>query len=94
MRIHLLALDGLFDTGLAAVLDAFALANKLALQQKGHGAPPFDVSVVGVKTKVRSGLGRKTLQEIGAEMVAAKKKAPRSPAQPSALKKTIDAVIS
>jgi hemerythrin-like domain-containing protein len=44
--------------------------------------------------KVREGLGRKTLQEIGAEMVAAKKQAPRTPAQPSALKKTIDAVIS
>ena len=44
--------------------------------------------------KVREGLGRKTLQEIGAEMQAAKEKAPRTPAQPSALKKTIDAVIS
>jgi len=44
--------------------------------------------------KVRDGLGRKVLQEIGAEMTAARKKAPRSPAQPSALKKTIDAVIS
>jgi hemerythrin-like domain-containing protein len=44
--------------------------------------------------KVRDGLGRKTLQEIGAEMAAAKKKAPKRPAQPSALKKTIDAVVS
>ncbi len=44
--------------------------------------------------KVREGLGRKVLQEIGAEMEQAKKKAPRTPAQPSALKKTIDAVIS
>ena len=44
--------------------------------------------------KVREALGRKVLQEIGAEMAAAEKKAPRSPAQPSALKKTIDAVIS
>ena len=44
--------------------------------------------------KVREGLGRKVLQEIGAEMEAARKAAPRSPAQPSALKKTIDAVIS
>lgn len=43
--------------------------------------------------KVREGLGRKTLQEIGAEMIAAKEKAPRHPSQPSALKKTIDAVI-
>jgi hemerythrin-like domain-containing protein len=44
--------------------------------------------------KVREGLGRKTLQEIGAEMVKARKKAPRKPSQPSAMKKTIDAVIS
>jgi hemerythrin-like domain-containing protein len=43
--------------------------------------------------QVREGLGRKTLQEIGEEMLEAKKKAPRSPAQPSALKKTVDAVI-
>lgn len=44
--------------------------------------------------KVREGLGRKALQEIGEELLAAKKKAPREPSQPSALKKTIDAVIS
>ena len=44
--------------------------------------------------QVRAGLGRKTLQEIGAEMLEAKKRAPRTPAEPSALKKTIDAVIS
>jgi hemerythrin-like domain-containing protein len=44
--------------------------------------------------KVREGLGRKQLQEIGAEMAEARKKAPRRPSQPSALKKTVDAVIS
>ena len=44
--------------------------------------------------KVRAGLGRATLQQIGAEMVEARKKAPRKPSQPSALKKTIDAVIA
>jgi hemerythrin-like domain-containing protein len=43
--------------------------------------------------KVREGLSRKTLQDIGAEMIEAKKTAPRHPSQPSALKKTIDAVI-
>ncbi len=42
---------------------------------------------------VRAGLGRKQLSDLGARMLAAKDKAPRSPAQPSALKKTIDAVI-
>jgi hemerythrin-like domain-containing protein len=44
--------------------------------------------------KVREGLGRKPLQDIGAEMLKARKKAPRKPSQPSALKKTIDAVVS
>ena len=44
--------------------------------------------------KVREGLGRKVLQEIGAEMQKARTTAPKHPSQPSALKKTIDAVIS
>jgi hypothetical protein len=44
--------------------------------------------------KVRAGLGRKQLQDIGAKLEQARRKAPRTPAQPSALKKTIDAVIS
>ena len=37
--------------------------------------------------QVRAGLGRKQLQELGEQMLKAKKKAPKSPAQPSALKK-------
>jgi len=44
--------------------------------------------------QVREGLGRKQLQDIGAEMLEAKKRAPKRPSQPSALKKTVDAVIS
>jgi hemerythrin-like domain-containing protein len=43
--------------------------------------------------QVREGLSRTVLQEIGADMLEAKKKAPRRPSQPSALKKTVDAVI-
>ena len=43
--------------------------------------------------KVRKGLGRKQLQDIGAEMVELRTSAPRRPSQPSALKKAIDAVI-
>ena len=43
--------------------------------------------------KVREGLGRTQLREIGEELLAAKEKAPTRPSQPSALKKTIDAVI-
>jgi hemerythrin-like domain-containing protein len=44
--------------------------------------------------KVREGLGRNQLQEIGAKMAEMKKTAPRSPAQPSAVKKAVDAVIA
>ena len=44
--------------------------------------------------KVREGLGRKQLQELGADMIEARKKAPRRPSQPSALKKTVDAIIA
>ena len=43
--------------------------------------------------KVREGLGRTALQEIGEELLAAREKAPTRPSQPSALKKTIDAVL-
>jgi len=44
--------------------------------------------------KVRQGLGRKQLQELGGALEKAKKKAPRSPMAPSALKKAVDAVIA
>ncbi|WP_353951497.1 hemerythrin domain-containing protein [Knoellia sp. S7-12] len=44
--------------------------------------------------KVREGLSRARLREIGAELAEAKEGAPRRPEQPSALKKTVDAVLS
>ena len=44
--------------------------------------------------KVREGLSRTQLREIGEELAAARATAPRRPEQPSALKKTIDAVIA
>ncbi len=56
MRISVLALDGLFDTGLAVILDAFSLANNFSARKMG-GTPHFDVSIVGVRRKVRSGQG-------------------------------------
>ena len=43
--------------------------------------------------KVREGLGRKQLAELGERMAEKRKTAPRSPAQPSALKKSVDAVL-
>ena len=44
--------------------------------------------------KVREGVGRKKLGEIGARMLEMKKTAPRSPLQPKAMKKAVDAVIA
>jgi transcriptional regulator GlxA family with amidase domain len=56
MKIFVLALDGVFDTGLTVLLDALGLANKFAAAQTG-GALCFDVSIVGVRRKVKSGQG-------------------------------------
>ena len=42
--------------------------------------------------KVREGLGRKQLQDLGAQMEAARTKAPRRPSQPGAVKKVVKAV--
>jgi len=44
--------------------------------------------------KVRQGLSRTQLREIGEELNEARGSAPRHPAQPSALKKALDAVVS
>jgi hemerythrin-like domain-containing protein len=43
--------------------------------------------------KVREALGRKQVQEIGAEMLQKRKKAPRRPSQPGALKKVVKAIV-
>ena len=42
--------------------------------------------------KVRAGLGRKQLQEIGERMLELKKTAPHSPTEPAAIKKAVDAI--
>jgi hemerythrin superfamily protein len=44
--------------------------------------------------KVREGLGRKKLQEIGQQLAQARPSAPRKPTQPSALKKAMDAILA
>lgn len=58
MRIHLLALDGVFDTGLAIMLDAFGTANELA-ELSGLASPRFEVTVVGVRKSVTTSKGLK-----------------------------------
>lgn len=56
MRIDVLALDGVFDLGLSAVLDAFQTANELG-EMTGAEAPRFEVRVVGVRKAVRTSQG-------------------------------------
>ena len=56
MRVAVLALDHVFDTGLATVLDAFQTANELGALS-GLSSPRFDVTVVGVRKHVRTSLG-------------------------------------
>jgi transcriptional regulator GlxA family with amidase domain len=53
MRIDVLALDGVFDTGLAALLDVFGTANELS-----GGKRPLRVRTVGVRRRVHTGLGQ------------------------------------
>jgi transcriptional regulator GlxA family with amidase domain len=56
MRIDVLTLDGVFDLGLAAVLDALQTANELS-EMHGLAVPRFEVRTVGVRRRVRSAQG-------------------------------------
>ena len=56
MNVDVLSLNGVFDTGLAAVLDAFATAGDLAVAQ-GLTSVEFDVRLVGVGRQVRTNQG-------------------------------------
>lgn len=55
MRIHVLALHGVFDTGLATVLDTFAMANALAAASAV--STRFTVTVAGVRRRLKTGQG-------------------------------------
>src|SRR6476620_378452 len=54
--VHVLALEQVFDVGLAAILDALEVANGLA-GAAGLSVPRFRVRVVGVRRHVTTGLG-------------------------------------
>lgn len=54
MRIAILAVDAMFDSGLAVTLDVLATANAL----RGEAAattPPFEVTVTAIRNEVRTG---------------------------------------
>lgn len=56
MRVVVLAVDGMFDSGLSAVLDVLTTANALRADQPG-AAPPFLVTVAGATATIRTGHG-------------------------------------
>lgn len=56
MRIQVLVLDGVFDTGLSVVLDTLQTANELALAN-GKPSLHFDVELVGLSAKARTQQG-------------------------------------
>jgi transcriptional regulator GlxA family with amidase domain len=62
MRLTILALDGVFDTGLTVLLDMLSTANELASLQ-GSASPPFEVSLVGVRPQIRTAMGLTTVVE-------------------------------
>jgi transcriptional regulator GlxA family with amidase domain len=56
MRVHILALDGVFDTGLALMMDAFKTANELA-EMTALTSLRFDVTLVGARKSVKTSQG-------------------------------------
>ena len=56
MRINVLALNGVFDLGLSAVLDAFQTANELA-EMSGVSGERFDVKIVGLLKSIKTSQG-------------------------------------
>jgi transcriptional regulator GlxA family with amidase domain len=56
MRLTILAIEGVFDTGLTVLLDAFSAANDLGAALL-ETSPHFDVNIVGVRDKVRTACG-------------------------------------
>src|SRR6201998_3168592 len=65
MRVYVGALEGVFDLGLSAILDAFQTANEL-IQMTGLAVPHFEVKIVGVRKTVRTAHGLKVpIQSVG-----------------------------
>jgi transcriptional regulator GlxA family with amidase domain len=56
MRTDVLALDGVFDLGLSAVLDAFQTANEL-IGMSGLVVPRFEVRIVGMRRAIKTSQG-------------------------------------
>jgi transcriptional regulator GlxA family with amidase domain len=79
MRIHVLALNNAFDTGLAAVLDAFCTANLLA-EMTDNPSLHFEVKLVGLHKKITTARGLSV-----AVMPAARARTPDAVVMPALL---------
>lgn len=62
MRIYLLLLDDVFDTGVSVLMDTLNTANELAVAT-GLTLPLIEVKVVGVRRRVRTAMGFTRLVE-------------------------------
>src|ERR1700689_542702 len=67
MLIDILALDGVFDTGLAALQDTFAIAAELGREQRGLSAPVL-TRVVGVRRGVTTANGLKVPMQMASAL--------------------------
>lgn len=56
MKVNVLVVDKVFDTGLSVVLDAFQTANELIAMSE-MDVPRFEVKVTGVRDQVKTGHG-------------------------------------
>jgi transcriptional regulator GlxA family with amidase domain len=56
MKVNVLVLDRVFDSGLSVMLDAFQTANELIVMS-GVDVPPFEVRLTGVRRRVRTSQG-------------------------------------
>ena len=56
MRVYVLALNDVFDTGLSTLLDTFGMANELD-ESVGTSSARFDLTVIGIRPRVRTSQG-------------------------------------
>lgn len=59
MRVAVLVMDGVFDTGLAVVLDTLETANALACAAPDGGRAPFEVVTCGLRKRVATHHGHR-----------------------------------
>jgi transcriptional regulator GlxA family with amidase domain len=69
IEIALLVQDGVFDSGLAAVLDVLDFANAMADQVQG--APSWRATMVGLQPEVRTGAGSRVTTQPAAQVEGA-----------------------